>query len=84
VEAKAEALLRKKLEAEAISEAFDFLRSRKRKHFYKTWGSRDVEAVKFLWKHFEERSWKQTWKRPTLYGAGSGRKKYSTASTFLI
>jgi len=47
-----------------------------------------VEAVKFLWKrkHFEERSWKrkQTRKRLTLYGAGSGSKKYSTASTSLI
>jgi len=51
--------------------------------------TRDVEAeaVKFLWKqkwkHFEERSWKrkQTRNRLTLYGAGSGSKKYSTAST---
>jgi len=30
---EAEALWRKKLEAETISEAFDFLRSRKRKRF---------------------------------------------------
>jgi len=41
--------------------------------------SRDVEAVKFLWKwkQFEERSWKQkrTRKRLTLYRAGSERKK---------
>jgi len=72
----------KKLKAEANSEAFDFLRNWKRKLFHKTYG-RDVKAetVKFLWKrkHFEERSWKQkqTWKRLTLYGAGS--EKYSTA-----
>jgi len=37
-----------------------------------------VEAVKVLWKrkHFGERSWKwkQTRKRLTLYGAGSGSK----------
>jgi len=37
-----------------------------------------MEAVKFLWKrkHFEERSWKrkQTRKRLTLSGAGSGSK----------
>jgi len=42
-----------------------------------TWG-RNVEAVKFLRKrkHFEERSWKQkqTRKRLTLCGAGSGSK----------
>jgi len=41
----------------------------------------EAEAVKFLWKrkHFEERSWKRkkTRKRLTIYGAGSGRKKYS-------
>jgi len=77
-----------------------------------------VEAVKLLWKHFNERSWKrkhltfwgaeveggsifhntwgrdvkadrswkrkQTRKRLTLYGAGSGSKKYSTASTSLL
>jgi len=47
-----------------------------------------TKAVKFLWKrkHFKERSWKrmQTWKRLTLYGAGSGSKKYSTTSTFLL
>jgi len=45
-----------------------------------------VEAVKVLWerKHFEERSWKQTPKRQTLSGAGSGNKKYSTASISLI
>jgi len=45
----------KKLEAAANSEAFDFLRSRKRSIFHKTWG-RDVKVVKFLWKrkHFEE------------------------------
>jgi len=46
-----------------------------------------LEAVKFLWKrkwkHFEEKSWKQTRKRLTLYGAGRGSKKYSTASTSL-
>jgi len=36
-----------------------------------------VEAVTFLWKR------KQTRKRVTLYGAGSGIKKYSTASTSL-
>jgi len=46
-----------------------------------------VEAVKFLWKrkHFEKKSWKrmQTRKRLTLYGAGSGSKKYSTVSTSL-
>jgi len=81
------ALWRKMLEAEANSEAFDFLRSRKRK----AW-SRDVEAVlnvveavKFLWKrkHFEERSWKQNQprKRLTLYRAGSGNKKYSTSTS---
>jgi len=40
----------------------------------------EAKAVKFLWK----RKRKQTWKRPTLYGAGSGSKKYSTASTSLI
>jgi len=37
-----------------------------------------LEAVKFLWKrkHFEKRSWKwkQTRKRLTLYGDGSGSK----------
>jgi len=40
--------------------------------FHKTW-SRDVEAeaVNFLQKHFEERSWKQTRKRLTLYGVGT-------------
>jgi len=47
----------------------------------------EAEAVKFFWmrKHFEERSWKrkQTRKRLTLYGAGSGSKKYSTASASL-
>jgi len=41
-----------------------------------------------LWKrkHFEERSWKrkQTRKRLTLYGAESGSKKYSIASTSLF
>jgi len=46
-----------------------------------------VEAVEFLWKrkHFEESSWKwkQTRKRLTVFGAGSGRKKYATASTSL-
>jgi len=46
--------------------------------FHKTW-DRNVEAVKFLWKrkHFKERSCKrkQTRKRLTLYGAGSGSKK---------
>jgi len=46
-----------------------------------------VEAVKFLWKrkHFEKRSWKwkRTRKRLTSYVAGSGIKKYSTASTSL-
>jgi len=43
-----------------------------------------VEAVKLLWKrkHFEEISWKR--KRLTLYGAGSGSKKYSTASISLL
>jgi len=50
--------------------------------------TRDAEVVKFLWKrkHFEERSWKQkqTWKRLTLYGAGSGSKKYSNSSTSLF
>jgi len=48
--------------------------------------SRNVEAVKFLWKrkHFEERDWKQTRKRLTLYEAESGSKKYSTASTSLL
>jgi len=37
---------------------------------------RKLEAIKFLWKqkHFEERSWKQTRKRLTFYGAGSGSK----------
>jgi len=49
---EAEALRRKKLKAEANSEAFDFLRSRKRSNFYKTWGrdveAEAVEAVKFL------------------------------------
>jgi len=48
----------------------------------------EVEPVKFFWKlrHFEERSWKrkQTRKRLTLYGSGSGSKKYSTAFTSLI
>jgi len=48
----------------------------------------EAEAVKFLWKrkHFEERTWKrkQTRKRLTLYGDGSGSKKYSTASTSLL
>jgi len=34
------------------------------------------------WKHFE--SWKQTRKRLTLYGLGSGSKKYSSASTSLL
>jgi len=34
--------LKKKLEVEANSEAFNFLRSGKRKHFIKTWG-RNVE-----------------------------------------
>jgi len=45
-----------------------------------------MEAVYFLWKHFEEKSWKQkqTQKRLTLYGARYGSKKYSTASTSLI
>jgi len=45
-----------------------------------------VEVVKFLLKHFDEMSWKQkqTRKRLTLYGAGSGRKKYSTTSTSLV
>jgi len=37
--------------------------------------TRNVEAVKFLWKRkqFEERSWKrkQTWKLLTFWGAGS-------------
>jgi len=49
---------------------------------------RKLEAVEFLWKrkHFEERSWKrkQTRKRLTLYGAESGSKKYSIASTSLV
>jgi len=53
----------KKLEAEATSEAFDFLRSRSGSVFHKTWGwdAEMVEAVKFLWKrkHFEKRSWKR-------------------------
>jgi len=33
-----------------------------------------VEAVKFLWKHFEEKSWKQkqTRKHLTFWEAGSG------------
>jgi len=35
----------------------------------------EAEAIKFLWKR------KQTWKRLTLYGAGSGIKKYSAAFT---
>jgi len=47
-----------------------------------------LEAVKFFWKrkHFKDRSWKrkQTQKRLILYGAGSGSKKYSTASTSLL
>jgi len=47
-----------------------------------------VEAVKLLWKrkHFEEKSWKRkkTRKRLTLFGAGSGIKNYSTASTSLL
>jgi len=42
-------------------------------------GKLEAKAVKFLWKwkHFEERSWKrkQTRKRLTLNGAGSGSKK---------
>jgi len=40
-----------------------------------------------MWKrkHFEQRSWKQqTRKRLTLYGAGSGSKKYSAAFTNLL
>jgi len=50
------------MEADANSEAFDFLKSGSESIFHKTWG-RDVkaeamEAVKFLWKrkwkHFEE------------------------------
>jgi len=44
--------------------------------FHKAW-DRDAEA-----KHFKERSWNR--KRLTLYGAGSGSKKYSTASTIHI
>jgi len=36
-----------------------------------------VEAVKFLWKR------KQTRKRLTLYGDGSGSKNYSISSTSL-
>ena len=34
----------------------------------------EVEAVKFLWKHFNERDWKKkrTRKRLILSGAGSG------------
>jgi len=51
--------------------------------FHKTRG-RDMEVVKFLRKHFEERSWMQTRKRLTLYGAGSGSQKYCTASTSLV
>jgi len=47
-----------------------------------------VEAFKFLWKRkrFEERSSKrkQTRKRLTLHGAGSGSKKYSTAFKSLV
>ena len=42
--------------------------------------SRDVEAVKFLWKrkHFDEKDWKRkrTRKRLALSGAGSGSKKF--------
>jgi len=62
---EAEALWRKKLETEANSEAFNFLRIRKRLNYC---GSGST---------FEERSWKrkQTRKRLTLYGAGSGSKK---------
>jgi len=50
-------------------------------HCFKTgmW-KRKLKAVKFLWKrkHFEERSWKrkQTRKRLTIYGAGSGSKNF--------
>jgi len=41
----------------------------------------EADMVKFLWKpkHFEEKRWK----RLTLYGVGSGNKKYSTSFTFL-
>jgi len=50
--------------------------------------TRDAEALKFLWKqkYFEERSRKrkQARKRLTLYGAGSGSKKYSITSTSLV
>jgi len=66
---------REKLEAEANSEIFDFSEEPKAEVFFKKHGAgmwkRKMEAVKFLWKrkHFEE--------------AGSGSKKYSTASTFL-
>jgi len=44
---------------------------------------RKLEAVEA--EALEERSWKrkQTRKRLTLYGGGSGSKKYSTASTSL-
>jgi len=50
----------KKLEAESNSEAFDFLRSRK--HFFIKHGT----GMRKL-KHFDERRWKQTRKRLTLY-----------------
>jgi len=53
-EVEAEALRRKKLEAKANSEAFNFLRSRK--HFSQNVGQRCGSVVNFLWKrkHFEE------------------------------
>jgi len=76
-------LWRKKLEAN--SEAILFWEARNGSIFHTAWG-RDVEAVKFLRKRFEERSWKrkQTRKRLALYGAGSGSKQYSTAFTSLV
>jgi len=43
-----------------------------------------VEAIKFLWKHFEEAGCGSKLGSITLYGAGSGGKKYSTAATSLL
>jgi len=80
VEAEAVKFLKKRKYFEKKAESGSGLGS----IFHKTSGrdAKAVEAVNFLRKHFEERSWKrkQTQKRLTLYGAGSRSKKYSAAS----
>jgi len=58
----------------------------KRKHFFIKYGAVMRKWLNFCrsGSTFEEKSWKQTRKRLTLYGTGSGSKKYSTTSTSLI